>query len=73
MHRAGLLPRAHLLLRRTPEIRRVHTAGFPYRLFFIVETDRVVVIRVLHGTRHEEPLTGAVSEPAAEYATKPVG
>lgn len=34
IHRANLLPRAHLLLRRKPEIRRVLTSGFPYRIYF---------------------------------------
>jgi plasmid stabilization system protein ParE len=53
IHRATVLPRAHLLLRRKPEVRRVLTTGFPYRIFFIVEPDRLVVLRVLHGSRLE--------------------
>lgn len=63
LRRATILPRAHLLLRRRPEVRRVLTTGFPYRVFFIVEPERLIVLRVLHGARHEEPWTGAVSEP----------
>ena len=63
IRRAEMLPRAHLLLRRQPEVRRVLTAGFPYRVFFIVEPERLIVFRVLHGARGENPWTGAVSEP----------
>ena len=66
IHRANLLPRMHLLPRGKPEIRRMLTTGFPYRVFFIVEPERLVVIRVLHGARHEEPWIGAVSEPAPD-------
>ena len=68
IHRANLLPRAHLLLRRKPEIRRILTTGFPYRIFFIVEHDRLVVIRVLHGARQLEPWNGTVSEPATNLS-----
>lgn len=64
IHRASILPRAQLLLRRKPETRRVLTTGFPYRIFFVVEPDRLVVVRVLHGARQQEPWNGTVSEPA---------
>ena len=70
IHRASLLPQAHLLLRRKPEVRRILVTGFPFRIFFVVEPDRIVVIRVLHGARHEEPWTGVVSEPSVAQQSR---
>jgi plasmid stabilization system protein ParE len=40
-------------LRRKPEVRRVLTNRFPYRVFFIRRADAIVVFRVLHGARHD--------------------
>lgn len=40
-------------LRRKPEVRRVLTDRFPYRIFFIRHDDRIVVLRVLHAARHQ--------------------
>lgn len=40
-------------LRRKPEIRRVLTNRFPFRVFFIRQKDAIVVFRVLHGARHD--------------------
>ena len=40
-------------LRRGPEVRRVLTKRFPYRVFFIHRADAIVVFRVLHGARHD--------------------
>ncbi len=40
-------------LRRKPEVRRVLTHRFPYRIFFIRRDDALVVFRVLHGARHD--------------------
>ena len=39
--------------RRKPEVRRVLTHRFPYRIFFVLRPDAVVVFRVLHGARHD--------------------
>ena len=39
--------------RRKPEVRRVLTDRFPYRVFFIRRDDAIVVFRVLHGARDE--------------------
>ena len=46
-------PLAHRRLRRRPEVRRVLTARFPYRVFYILRLDAIVVFRVLHGARHD--------------------
>jgi toxin ParE1/3/4 len=40
-------------LRRRPEVRRVLTKRFPYRIFFVRRPDSIVVFRVLHGSRRE--------------------
>lgn len=40
-------------LRRRPEVRRVLTRRFPYRVFFIRRSGAIVVFRVLHGARHD--------------------
>lgn len=46
-------PLAHRRLRRRPEVHRVLTARFPYRIFYILRPDAIVVFRVLHGARHD--------------------
>jgi plasmid stabilization system protein ParE len=40
-------------LRRKPEVRRVLTDRFPYRVFFVRRDYVIVVFRVLHGARHD--------------------
>jgi len=51
--RAVANPRQYRRLRRRPEVRRVLTRRFPYRVFFILTEDAIVVFRVLHGARHD--------------------
>jgi plasmid stabilization system protein ParE len=46
-------PRRYRRLRRRPEVRRVLTHRFPYRVFFVLRPDAIIVFRVLHGTRHD--------------------
>lgn len=46
-------PPHHLLLRHRPEVRRVLARRFPYRIFFIVREDAIVVFAVLHAARHD--------------------
>jgi plasmid stabilization system protein ParE len=46
-------PRAFLCIRKSPEVRRVLVKKFPYRIFYIVERDLLVVFAVLHAARHE--------------------
>lgn len=53
MARAVENPQLHHRLRQQPEIRRVLARRFPYRIFFIVRTDAVVVFAVLHAARHD--------------------
>jgi len=51
--RAREYPRAHLLLRKHPEVRRVLAQRFPYRIFYIVRADAIVVFAVLHAALHD--------------------
>lgn len=53
IQRAGENPQIHLLKREHPEVRRVLARRFPYRVFFIVRDDAVVVFAVLHAARHD--------------------
>ncbi len=46
-------PFLHLLMRRGPEVRRILTRRFPYRVFFIVRDDAVIVFAVIHAARHD--------------------
>lgn len=51
--RAVEAPLLFPLLRRRPEVRRVLTRRFPYRVFFVVRDDAVVVFAVMHAARHD--------------------
>src|SRR5690349_3860046 len=47
-------------LRRRPEVRRVVTNRFPYRVFFVRRDDAIVEFRVLHAARHDREWKGNV-------------
>jgi toxin ParE1/3/4 len=53
IHRAVENPLLYLQLRRRPEVRRVLTRRFPYRVFFIVKEDAIIVFAVLHAARQD--------------------
>ena len=46
-------PESFTRIRRNPTVRRVLTRRFPYRVFFIVRPDALVVFAVLHAARHD--------------------
>jgi plasmid stabilization system protein ParE len=46
-------PLLHLRLRHGMEVRRVLTRRFPYRVFFVVRDDAIVVFAVIHAARHD--------------------
>ena len=46
-------PLAHLRLRERPQVRRILARRFPYRIFYIVQSDAFVVLAVLHAARHD--------------------
>ncbi len=53
IHRALSDPEAFLRIRKNPEIRRILTRRFPYRVFFILRPDALIVFAVLHAARHD--------------------
>ena len=53
IRRAAMTPHSFLRVRKQPEVRRVLTRRFPYRVFFIVRDDAVIVFCVMHAARHE--------------------
>jgi plasmid stabilization system protein ParE len=46
-------PESFTCVRRNPRVRRVLIRRFPYRIFFIVRPDAIVVFAVLHAARHD--------------------
>ena len=46
-------PDSFTCVRRYPTVRRVLARRFPYRIFFIVQPDAIVVFAVLHAARHD--------------------
>lgn len=53
LHRAASNPYLFQRLRHRPDVRRVLTQRFPYRIFFVLGDNTVVVFRVLHNARHD--------------------
>lgn len=49
--RAGERPTGHPVVDAATGARRVRVAGFPYRVVYLVESDRVVVIAIVHDRR----------------------
>ena len=58
IRRATETPLIFPLLRRSPEVRRVLTRRFPYRVFFIVRGEVVVVFALVHAARHDRHWRG---------------
>ena len=48
-----LHPEVLSTIRRKPLVRRILTRRFPYRIFYFVRSDTVVVFAVLHAARDE--------------------
>lgn len=46
-------PLGYLRVRKSPDVRRILVRRFPYRIFYIVLADAIVVLAVLHAARHE--------------------
>ena len=46
-------PMAYLLLRKDPHLRRILARRFPYRIFYTVKSDVLVVFAILHAARDE--------------------
>jgi plasmid stabilization system protein ParE len=46
-------PLLYPLLRQRPKVRRVLARPFPYRIFFLVRDDAIIVFAVIHAARHD--------------------
>ena len=46
-------PESFRRVRRNPEVRRVLTRQFLYRVFFIVRTDAIGIFAIIHAARHD--------------------
>jgi plasmid stabilization system protein ParE len=53
IERALKHPQKFPRIRTNPPVRRVLVRRFPYRVFFIVRPDALVVFAVLHAARHD--------------------
>ena len=53
INRALQDPLAYLRLRKRPHVRRILVRQFPYRVFYIVRTDAIVVFAVIHASQHD--------------------
>jgi plasmid stabilization system protein ParE len=53
IERAAERPLTYLRFRKDPEIRRILARRFPFRVFFIVRSDAIIVFAVLHAARHD--------------------
>jgi len=53
IERALEKPFAYLLLRKHPHVRRVLARRFPYRIFYIVGPDAIIVFAVVHAAQDE--------------------
>ena len=47
-------PQAQMLLMKDPEVHRILAKRFPYRIFYIVRSDAIVVFSMLHARRHDQ-------------------
>jgi toxin ParE1/3/4 len=46
-------PSGYLRLHERPDVRRILVRRFPYRIFYIIRADAIVVFAVLHAARDE--------------------
>ncbi len=46
-------PLSYLRIRKSPAVHRILVRRFPYRVFYIVRPDAIVVFAVLHAARHD--------------------
>ena len=47
-------------LRSNPDVRRILTSRFKYRIFYILRSDAIVIFAVLHAARHDRRWIGRV-------------
>jgi plasmid stabilization system protein ParE len=66
IQRAFERPLTYLRLRKHPEVRRILARRFPYRVFFLVRADAIIVFAVLHAARHDRHWKKRASDPKPE-------
>ena len=54
VERALKNPLAYLLLRKQPHVRRILARRFPYRIFYVLRPDAMIVLAVLHAAQDEQ-------------------
>jgi len=59
-------PESFTRVRRNPIVRRVLTRRFPYRIFFIVRPDAIIVFAVLHAAQHDRAWKHRAEQPQTE-------
>ena len=52
INRALTRPQAFLQVRDNPRVHRVLVRRFPYRIFYVLRSDALIVFAVLHAARH---------------------
>ena len=53
IRRISARPLSYLRIRKDPAVHRSLVRRFPYRVFFILRIDAIVVFAILHGARHD--------------------
>ena len=62
IERTSESPLLYPSLRSNPDVRRVLTRRFKYRIFYISRPDAIVIFAVLHAARHDRRWIGRVDE-----------
>ena len=57
IRRAVVRPLAQIRLRVSPDVRRILTRRFPYRIFYILRSDAIVIFAVIHAARNDSAWT----------------
>ena len=58
--RTSETPLLYPSLRSNPDVRRVLTRRFKYRIFYILRPDAIIIFAVLHATRHDRRWIGRI-------------
>lgn len=62
INRTAENPLLYPSLRANPDVRRVLTRRFKYRIFYILRSDAMIVFAVLHAARHDRRWIGRIDE-----------
>lgn len=62
INRTSENPLLYPSLRSNPDVRRILTRRFKYRIFYILRPDAIVIFAVFHAARHERRWIGRIEE-----------